>query len=71
VNFTVTSSKNNKVSVTISNVNGVTLISRNVTSNSGSVQINMNGLPAGTYSLTVRDGVTAGFIKAYQIIKVQ
>lgn len=71
VNFSITSTKNIKVFITISDVNGLIFIQRNIISNSGSLQINMNGLPPGTYSLTVRDGVAAHIIKTYQIIKAQ
>jgi len=69
LNFSITSKTNVRVYVTISNIHGETLIQRGVSSASGSLQINMENLPSGTYILIARDGVTAQIIKTYKIIK--
>lgn len=69
LNFSITSKNNVRVYVTISNIQGETLIQREVNSAAGNLQINMQRLPAGTYILVARDGVTAQIIKTYRIIK--
>jgi hypothetical protein len=67
--FSISSVNNVQVFVTIADVHGVIFKQYSVNSANGSLQIDMNGLPAGTYTLTVRDGVAAHIIKTYQIIK--
>jgi hypothetical protein len=69
LNFSVSSVKTVNVFVTIADVHGVIFKQYKVSSANGSLQIDMSGLPAGTYTLTVRDGVAAHIIKTYQIIK--
>lgn len=71
VNFGIASTKAGRVFITISDMNGLIFIQKNIAVNSGSLQIDMSSLKAGTYSLTVRDGVAAHIIKTYRIIKAQ
>jgi hypothetical protein len=71
VNFGITSTKPGRVFITISDVNGLIFIQKNIAVNSGNLQINMSSLRAGTYMLTIRDGVAAHIIKSYRIIKAQ
>jgi len=71
VNFGITSTKAGRVFITISDVNGLIFIQKNIAVNSGSTQINMSYLRAGTYTLTIRSGVSAHVIKSYSIIKAQ
>ena len=69
LNFSISSVKTVNVFVTIADIHGVIFKQYKVSSANGSLQIDMTGLPAGTYTLTVRDGVAANIIKTYQIIK--
>ena len=69
LNFSITSTKATRVFVTIADIHGIIFKQYNISSADGTLQIDMNGLPAGTYTLTVRDGVAANIIKTYQIIK--
>ncbi|MDB5222968.1 MAG: hypothetical protein JWN83_1635 [Chitinophagaceae bacterium] len=69
LNFSISSVNTINVFVTIADIHGVIFKQYTVSSANGSLQINMNGLPPGTYTLTVRDGVAANIIKTYQIIK--
>ncbi|HEY8688673.1 MAG TPA: T9SS type A sorting domain-containing protein [Chitinophagaceae bacterium] len=71
VNFGIVSTKAGRVFITISDVNGLIFIQKNIAINSGNIQIDMSSLRAGTYMLTVRDGVAANVIKSYRIIKAQ
>ena len=71
VNLGITSTKAGRVFITISDVNGVIFIQKNIAVNSGSTQINMSSLRAGTYSLTIRSSVSAHIIKSFSIIKTQ
>jgi hypothetical protein len=67
--FSISSVKTVVVFVTIADVNGLIFKQYKVNSANGTLRINMSGLPSGTYTLTVRDGVAANIIKTYQIIK--
>jgi hypothetical protein len=69
LNFSISSATTTRVFVTIADIHGVIFKQYNVSSADGSLQIDMSGLPAGTYTLIVRDGVAANIIKTYQIIK--
>jgi hypothetical protein len=69
LNFSISSVKTVIVFVTIADAHGIIFKQYKVNSANGSLQINMSGLPSGTYTLTVRDGVAANIIKTYQIIK--
>jgi hypothetical protein len=69
LNFSISSVNNIRVFVTIADIHGVIFKQYNVSSANGTLQIDMTGLPAGTYTLTVRDGVAANIIQTYQIIK--
>ena len=69
LNFSISSVKTVKVFVTLADIHGIVFKQYHVNSANGSLQINMNGLPAGTYTITVRDGVAAKIIKTYQVIK--
>jgi hypothetical protein len=71
LNFSISSPNTNSpgVFVTISDAHGIIFKQYKVSSANGSLQIDMSGLPAGTYTLTVRDGVAAHIIKTYQIVK--
>jgi hypothetical protein len=69
LNFSISSVNTVSVLVTIADIHGVILKQYKVNSDNGSLQIDMSGLTAGTYTLTVRDGVAAHIIKTYQIIK--
>lgn len=69
LNFSVSSVNTVNVFVTIADVHGVVFRQYKVSSANGTLQINMNGLPPGTYNLTVREGVGANIVKTYQIIK--
>lgn len=71
VNFGIVSTKAGRVFIAISDVNGLIFIQKNIAVNSGNLQINMSSMRAGTYILTVRDGVAAHVIKSYRIIKAQ
>jgi hypothetical protein len=69
LNFSISSVNTVNVFVTVADVHGVIFKQYKVNSANGSLQIDMSGLPPGTYNLTVRDGVAANIIKTYQIIK--
>ncbi len=69
LNFSISSKNDVRVFVTVTNIHGVIFKQFNVNSAAGSLQIDMNGLPPGTYTLIVRDGVSAHIIKTYLIIK--
>lgn len=69
LNFSISSVNTIRVFVTIADIHGVIYKQYNVSSANGSLQIDMTGLTAGTYTLTVRDGVGAHIINTYRIIK--
>ena len=69
LNFSITSANTVRVFVTVADIHGVIFKQYSVSSADGSLQIDMSGLPSGTYNITVRDGVAANIIKTYQIIK--
>lgn len=71
LNFSISSVNTNTVVVfvTIADAHGIIFKQYKVNSANGSLRIDMSGLPAGTYTLTVRDGVAAHIIKTFQIIK--
>lgn len=69
LNFSINSANKIRVFVTVADINGTILKQYNISSADGTLQINMNTLPAGTYTLTVRDGVGAHIIKTYRVIK--
>lgn len=71
VNLGITSTKAGRVFITISDVNGIIFIQKNIAVNSGSTQIDMASLRAGAYSLTIRSSVSSHVIKSYSIIKAQ
>ena len=70
LNFSINSEKNIQVFVTVADIRGVIFMQKTTGSSSGTLQLDFNNLPPGTYTLTVRDGVSAHVIKTYQIIKI-
>jgi hypothetical protein len=70
LNFNINSKNNIKVFVTVADVRGVIFMQKTASSSSDNLQLDFKGLPAGTYTLTVRDGVNAHIIKTYQLIRL-
>jgi hypothetical protein len=70
LNFSINSVNMHAAFVTVADVHGVIFMQKTVSASSATLQLDFSLLPPGTYTLTVRDGVSANVIKTYQIIKI-
>ncbi len=70
LNFNITASKEVEVVVSISDVHGKTHLQQKLAGKFSYTQFNFNGLPSGTYILSVRELTTSQLLKSYQIIKL-
>nr|ACN58829.1 hypothetical protein AKSOIL_0214 [uncultured bacterium BLR12] len=70
LNFSISSSRNTQVLVSLADIHGKLLLHQKVNSSFGNIQFNFKGLPAGSYNLTVREVGSSRVIKSCQVIKL-
>ena len=70
LNFSINSSKKLDVNVAVSDIQGRMYMHRSVTSLKGQLQLDFNGMPSGTYILSVRETISNQLIKTYQIVRL-
>lgn len=70
LNFTINSTTEMEVMITVSDVNGKVHLQRKVAAKSSNTQLNFTGLVPGTYILSVRKLSSSQLLKSFQIIKL-